>query len=224
MYLTRMRLNPTRVTTKRLVASPQVTHALVEGSFPPDSHQTGRVLWRLDRASHELDLYVVSPTRPDLTGLVEQCGWPTQGTWETKEYDPFLGRLEGGQRWRFRLTANPTRSEPTGPGRRGRLRPLRTVAQQEQWLLDRAERHGFAIPTTSIGARELVVTARGASDFVRRSPDGATTRRDNVEITKATYEGVLEVLDPQALRAALTGGIGRAKGYGCGLMTLARWP
>ena len=38
----------------------------------------------------------------------------------------------------------------------------------------------------------------------------------------ATFEGVLEVTDPDALRRALTHGIGRGKAYGCGLMTLAR--
>ena len=38
----------------------------------------------------------------------------------------------------------------------------------------------------------------------------------------ATFEGVLEVTEPEALRRVLTHGIGRGKAYGCGLMTLAR--
>ena len=38
----------------------------------------------------------------------------------------------------------------------------------------------------------------------------------------ATFEGVLEVTDPDALRHGLVHGIGRGKAYGCGLMTLAR--
>jgi CRISPR system Cascade subunit CasE len=35
------------------------------------------------------------------------------------------------------------------------------------------------------------------------------------------FEGRLLITDPDALRAALVTGIGPAKGYGCGLLTLA---
>ena len=45
MFLTRMFLNPTRVTTKRMLASPHVAHALVMGGIPPGS-VPGRVLNR----------------------------------------------------------------------------------------------------------------------------------------------------------------------------------
>ena len=55
---------------------------------------------------------------------------------------------------------------------------------------------------------------RGIAEFKRGE------RR--VTLGVATFEGVLEVTDPDALRRALTHGIGRGKAYGCGLMTLAR--
>ena len=42
-----------------------------------------------------------------------------------------------------------------------------------------------------------------------------------VTISKVTYEGLLEVRQADALRSVLTDGIGRAKAYGCGLLTLA---
>lgn len=42
-----------------------------------------------------------------------------------------------------------------------------------------------------------------------------------VTLTRVTYNGILQVTDPAALRRALTGGIGPAKAYGCGLLTLA---
>lgn len=37
-----------------------------------------------------------------------------------------------------------------------------------------------------------------------------------------TFDGRLEVTDPAALRRTLTLGLGKAKAYGCGLMTLAK--
>lgn len=36
----------------------------------------------------------------------------------------------------------------------------------------------------------------------------------------AQFDGALQIEDPERLRTALTAGMGRAKAYGCGLMTL----
>lgn len=43
-----------------------------------------------------------------------------------------------------------------------------------------------------------------------------------VTLGTAVFEGQLRVADVKRLREALMSGIGRAKAYGCGLMTLAR--
>ena len=42
-----------------------------------------------------------------------------------------------------------------------------------------------------------------------------------MRIAKARFTGTLRVTDAAKLRTALTQGIGRARGYGCGLLTLA---
>lgn len=46
-------------------------------------------------------------------------------------------------------------------------------------------------------------------------------RGKKVTLVRATYEGMLEVADVEKLKKVLTQGIGKAKGYGCGLLTLA---
>ena len=217
MFLTRFEINPARRATRALLASPQRVHAAVLAAFPPghaDPTPEGRVLWRVDQHQHEIALYLLSPQEPDLTHLVEQVGWPTTHTWQTRPYGPLLQRLASGQRWAFRLTANPTRSsrknsEATRSQRFGHV----TVAQQTQWLLDRAGRNGFAIPDTQHKEPDVAVHARDHRAFPR---DGAT-----VTLRTARFEGILEVTDPDLLRHALVHGIGPAKGYGCGLLTLA---
>ncbi|MGX5693702.1 type I-E CRISPR-associated protein Cas6/Cse3/CasE [Dermacoccus abyssi] len=217
MYFTQMKLNPSRDGTRRALASDQVMHAMVLSSFP---HLTSgdRVLWRVDLADrHEVTLYVVSPAKPDMTGIVEQAGWPLEQTWRTASYDGFLGRLEQGQRWRFRLSANPTVSESRGPGVRGKVRPCRTVGQQEEWLRRRAVAMGVSFGDDD---PSFVVSRRGTSKFSRA--DSTSGRRGRVQLTKATYEGGLEVVDPDRLRAVLVNGVGRGKAYGCGLLTLAQ--
>ncbi|HRN28091.1 MAG TPA: type I-E CRISPR-associated protein Cas6/Cse3/CasE [Terrimesophilobacter sp.] len=216
MYFTRMLLNSARRGTRFLQASPHALHAAVLAGFPPGVRTVsdeGRVLWRLDRRGHELALYVVSPESPDLTHLIEQAGWPLSSTWQTREYSPFLNQLARGQQYVFRLTANPVR-QPRDPELSGKRVGHVTVAQQEQWLLDRAGACGLAVREATDTSRELAVSEREVKKFARG--------KSVVTLSTARFDGALEVTDEALLRASLTKGIGPAKGYGCGLMTLAR--
>lgn len=216
MFLTEFEINPMRRGGRRLLTSPQAMHAATLLSFHDDSAQdpsVGRVLWRVDFVGPRATLYVVSPAKPDLTHLVEQAGWPTTQTWRTVEYSPFVASLSSGQEWAFRLTANPTHSGRRTPGGQTQRFGHVTVAQQEQWLTSRAGRCGFEVRRNSIDALELAVSERSQRTFQRRG--------ETVTISMATYEGRLLIREPDALRTALTHGIGRAKAYGCGLMTLA---
>ncbi len=50
----------------------------------------------------------------------------------------------------------------------------------------------------------------------------STGKANKVPLVTVTFDGRLEVTDPVALRRTLTMGLGKAKAYGCGLMTLAQ--
>jgi CRISPR system Cascade subunit CasE len=227
VYLSRIQLNPRRREARWLLSSPQRLHAAVLASFPspPTGERRGdaRVLWRLDQDRERVLLYVVSPDQPDFAHLAEQAGWPTTERGDTRSYDSLLDRLATGQRWAFRLAANPTQYlRPADGGRAKRVGHV-TVGYQEMWLRDRCERYGFRIAGED--GRDLVVTRRSVESFERREtgdpPTGRGRRTRTVTLTTAQYDGRLEVVDPEALRSALTTGIGPAKAYGCGLLTLA---
>lgn len=225
MFLTRMHLNPARRGTRFVLASPQRMHASVMCAFPPGTTvdgPVGRVLWRVDHGiDSSIMLYVSSPQRPDLTHLVEQAGWPAAAAsaWQTVVSTPLLTRLEAGQEWVFRLTANPVHNVRGSDGARGKRMGHVTAAQQQEWLLSRTEKWGFVIVDSSgeFPAPQLVVHGRRQVAFERRT-DGAGR---SVTLSVATFDGTLRVVDPDLLRRALTHGVGRAKGYGCGLITLA---
>lgn len=219
MYLSRMTLNPARRGTRRLVGDPQAMHAAVMALFPPGMGESddgdGRVLWRLDRDPSQLCLYVASPERPSFEVLQEQAGWSAHPTDVTRAYEPLLDRLAEGQAYAFRLTANPVHTVTDERGRKKRLGHV-TVAQQEQWFLERCPSIGIEVlsgVTPGPPWQDLVVRERGIVQF----------RRGNgrVTLSRATYEGTCRVVDPALLRESLCRGIGRAKGYGCGLLTLA---
>ncbi|MBP2473170.1 CRISPR system Cascade subunit CasE [Crossiella equi] len=221
MYFTRCALNPARRGTRALLASPNKLHGAVQHAFPPSPAPTspqGRILWRLDQAEHQVQLYLVSPQRPDLTHLVEQAGWPSTTGWDTRDYQPALARLAPGQVWAFRLKANPVHSGRKTPDatRSQRFHHV-TVAQQSDWLLTRTEKFGFTIPLGEHGEPDVAVRGREVVRFGR----GKDRDKSIVTLSTVVFEGRLEVTDPQLLRQSLTHGIGPAKGYGCGLLTLA---
>lgn len=215
-YLTQMRINPARRGAARLMASPQAMHAAVLAGYALED--AGRVLWRIDHTNrHQVTLYVVGPHEPDFTHLVEQAGWPTTEAWRTTDYAPFLSRLQAGQVWRYRLTANPVRVEPPAEGaKRGVVRPHVTVAQQEAWLRTKAADWGLEpLPEEQGG---VVVQEKGREAFSKKGEEGGRRR---VTLARTTFVGVCQVTQADVLRASLVAGMGRAKAYGCGLMTLA---
>lgn len=230
MYISRVPLNGVRRGAMELLTSPSKMHGAVEASFPPEGMEAtasdttaseGRILWRIDRADDEgrsVWLYVVSPRRPDFTHLCEQAGWPVEGSWETKGYEPLLARIESGLKCQFRLKANPVRKVSRDKGVRsnrdviGTIQGHVTIDQQMQWLIDRAQAHGFKILEDSSGFPQLRVGQREKSSFAHAG--------SRATLSTAVFDGILEVTDAELFRRTLCFGLGRAKAFGCGLMTV----
>ena len=214
MFLSRVEINPYRRDTASVLSDPQRIHAAVMASFPALSpgSDTDRVLWRVDRLDPSTYIIVQSSRRPNFGHIVEQFGWPESGQkWDTLEYDDFLSKIKAGQCWRFRIVANPVRSESRHDGTRGKIRPCLSVEDQLMWLSSRSEKLGFTLASEGTG---FTVVSRENLSFKHGN--------SRISLVRASYEGVLEVTDPDAFRSALISGIGRGKAYGCGLLTLAR--
>jgi CRISPR system Cascade subunit CasE len=228
MYLSRVEFNRYRRGTLDALTNLQVLHAAVENSFPATactdeggeylSSDKKRNLWRTDLFQNSLFLLVVSSQKPDFTHIVEQFGWPaSHQEWVTKDYRPFLAQVQNGQLWRFRLCANTTFSKASpadSASRRGQIQACNTVDGQKKWLVERAGKHGFAVREEN-----FIIAGKDTKKFGRKKT-GLENRQ--VTLSIAVFEGILEVTDDQMLRDCLCQGLGRAKAYGCGLMTLAR--
>ena len=207
MYLTQMRLDMNNRRTLSALASPAKFHGAVESAF---SGQRQRNLWRIDSRGAQNYLLVLSGEKPDLTQAVQQFAPPGE-TWQTKDYTQLLNRISQGSRWQFRLCANPTYSVPAGPGQRGRVCAHSTPEHQAAWLERQSERHGFVLKKDECAVMKSVWY---------RFRKGNTGK--NVTFLAVTYEGYLEVRDPELFCRMLCSGIGHGKAYGAGLMTLVR--
>lgn len=213
MYLSRVKLDPNRRETMRALASPQLLHGAVEQSFNGSRQRT---LWRVDRLGDAYYLLVLSAVQPDLTHVAMQFGSQTdRSLCETRNYDQLLARLTAGQSWQFRLRANPVHSLPRGkPGAsaRGKIVAHVTPEHQKEWLLKRAAALGFSLQSDRFDVVHIQwMKFRKRKDSNRE-----------VSLSVAVFEGVLSITDAELFRRTLTQGIGRAKAYGCGLLTIAR--
>lgn len=194
MYISQIKIDDTLNSAKRAISSPQIMHAIIAKCFDTSECK----LWRLDGEK----LLIVSSEPPSDPGSAGQL---SKEPLLTKDYDPFLSLIKTGEVYRFRLTANPVHSMPTEHGKRGKVLAHVTIEQQMDWLRSKADKLGFALKEFNVNASEFLKFRKNSQD---------------VTLKLATYDGFLTVKDSALLTGAMVSGIGRAKAYGAGLLTL----
>ena len=208
MFLSRIQMNPQCYNSRKAIGSPQILHASVENCFSSGESKE-RKLWRLDTLNDRLFLLLLCHTRPDFSHFSEQFCQGAVG--ETKDYDALLERIQIGQKWNFRLRGNTTHNAKVAENTRGKVYAHVTIEQKREWLIKKALHCGF---TLEEGLFDVVETEM--LNFRRNSAKSPVT------IGVSVFEGVLEITDEIHFRQALVQGIGRAKAYGCGLLTIAK--
>ncbi|GGI97874.1 type I-E CRISPR-associated protein Cas6/Cse3/CasE [Saccharopolyspora subtropica] len=225
MYLSRLIPDTTSLAFRRDYADLHHMHRTVMSAFPDITDETSArahhgVLWRLDPGRTGFILYVQSRTRPDWNHLGRN--YLTRPA-EIRDLSAVLEALQPARTLAFRLLANPTKRlrlidqrAPEHKGRRDNRYPIRKPSDQITWLINCGKRYGFTIPTGSDARPDVAVTP---SPRLTGYQTGKRTNKLTVDSVR--YDGHLVVTDPDALANALVTGIGPAKAYGCGLLSLA---
>jgi CRISPR system Cascade subunit CasE len=145
-------------------------------------------------------------------------------------------KLAAGQRYRFFLRANAVQAKKASlreladvrgdafRAARGKRTAIRGETALRSWLARQAERCGFTVETTEFwddnGATASVPSVRISISPGRDVAWRSKGRRG--EHAGTDFEGILRVVDADKLATALQAGIGPAKAFGFGLLTLAR--
>ncbi len=206
MIFSRIKLNPSKRETLKLLSSPLYVHGALERSFPG---KRDRKLWRIDQLHGEWYLLVLSKDAGDFRQLCATYGFSESDSVVSKDYSRILEQPENGTRYHFRLKANPI-TNAKKEGERGRIHAHVTRDQQKKWLVDRSNKLGFSLKSEDF---EVV-----NSEWVRfRKKSG-----HQVTYKVAIFEGILTVDDVEGFRKTLINGVGRQKAYGCGFLTIAK--
>lgn len=174
----------------------------------------------LARAERERLLFRVDTEHDRVHVIVQSRQAPDWSFFEGPEWRGYLGgpplakqvelELQPGQIVRFRLRANPTR-KTVKEGRKVRLSLLSREAQLD-WLERKLSEAGAKL-------LDVRITQEGMSRSQKHEDKGSDRRQTHFAVR---FDGVLQVEDPARLRVTVEDGIGSAKGYGFGLLSLAR--
>jgi len=210
MYLSRLILNPHNRRVQREIAWPYQMHRSLMHAFADDlDEDKERVLFRPEAHPRTgvLTLLVQSCTLPDWSwlagsnaaGYLLPVGEPNPAV---KAFDLDLAR---GQVLAFRLRANPTVK------RDGKRHGLVREEDQMVWLRRKGEGGGFCVLAARAGNRANV------GGRIRR---GRVTHK--LRLLAVQFDGLLQVTDSHRLHETVRRGIGSGKGFGFGLLSLAR--
>jgi CRISPR system Cascade subunit CasE len=169
-------------------------------------------LYRIDPCSNgRVVILVQSALEPDWDYAFHNAGVLLAASPETKPFNP---SFEVGQVLQFRLAANCTktlvrRDAASGARRNGQRVPVPSD-QHADWLIRRSERGGFTVDTGCLAMQ---------SGFVNINMKGDDRGQ---RLFSVRYDGKMRVVDPESLRKAIFAGIGPAKAFGFGLLSVAR--
>ena len=216
MYLSRLLLNPCSRQVQSETADPYNLHRTLMQAFD-SKRKDANVLHRLEvhPRNGQIMLLVQSQLEPDWLYLQDNGYLLPSDPFDplpNPAVRPLNFKLKGGQILRFRLIANPTVK------RDGKRHALYKEEEQRRWL----ETKGTGCtekkrPSLGFKVLELDIQKDG-NQYGRIHRDKI---KHKVTIHTVRYDGRLRITDTTAFTTALQKGIGPAKAFGCGLLSLA---
>ncbi len=170
--------------------------------------ETSQMLYRIENTHAGTRVLVQSAQAPDWTAL--QANQYLQLPPQTKTV---VATLAAGTSLRFRLIANPTkkkmRTDAEGKQQHSNRVPLVHEAAQQEWLQRKAMQNGFALRSCQLSQSQVAYGKRRKGKHA-------------IKIYSVQFDGVLTITDADKFQQAWQQGIGPAKAFGCGLLSIGR--
>jgi len=199
MYLSKLLLNPRSRAARQDLADRYELHRTLLNAFPAELPSDERVLYRVEdnRDLAFVSILVQSRYLPnwDEVERMQQRGYLV----DAPQIRTIVTDAAQGQRLPFRLQANPTVK------RDGKRHAIYADADLLEWLLRQGDRHGFTCDPLQV-------------QTVKMGKKYGQKRRQTWHAVQ--FDGVLIVTNADAFHAGLINGIGSAKAFGFGLLSV----
>lgn len=199
MYLSQLMFNPQSRTARIDLADRYELHRTLLSAFPADLPSDERVLYRVEdqQPSPVVPVLVQSHTIPDWEAVDRLAigGYLA----DPPQIRPISPILTPGDRLPFRLQANPTVK------RDGKRHAIYEEDALIQWLGRKGEQSGFRFDRLDVRVVQL-----GKKFGKKRQQTWHAVQ----------FDGLLEITDGSAFEDALASGIGSAKAFGFGLLSI----
>jgi CRISPR system Cascade subunit CasE len=198
-----------RVAEDDLFLQPFRSEDFSDGQIHVARDSNGGFLYRVDpRPPGRAVILVQSAIEPDWSYAFRNAKHLLASDPQVRVWNP---SFSAGMRLCFRLQANTIRrlksSEPNQLGPRVSIPP--TPEAMQDWLSRRAEIAGFQV--------DALTAAVPGFEYVNKS----VTENQGIRFRSVRYEGSLTVVEAEKFRQAVESGIGPAKSFGFGLLSVA---
>lgn len=207
-YLTKLIANPAHKDVQRDLADVQRMHRTVTTfvcptDLGPSTRAAAGVLYRVEHTPTGIRILIQSaiPPAPDRLAAGYEIA-------RTADLGPLMHQLRNGQTIRYRIAANPIKTT-FQRGQRGTCKPLHGD-DAHTWWHTKADRAGLTD-----------VTIHNSTSARHTGKRNKSPKDTHVTIDTTTFEGIAAIADQDALQIAILNGIGRARAYGCGLLSVA---
>lgn len=204
MYLSRLKLNMSRMAVL-WVSNAYHVHQRLLMAFDGDP----RLLFRIEELDGRVQILIQSSKPPNWDKAFENFPVLDAPT-EHRKFEPTLVK-EGI--YRFRLLANPTVKKTVVKDDRSKKTRLGLITEQDQadWLQRKMSEAGACLIDYQIQPQGF--------QHSNKKPEKKEGHQTHYAVL---YEGILQVEDGEKIKSSLTRGLGSAKGYGFGLLSLAK--
>jgi CRISPR system Cascade subunit CasE len=209
MYLSRLLLDPRSRQLRKELANRYELHRTLLSPYPEMTREEIGLLYRIEQPDqdqmHPIQILVQTQMVP-LWEKIDQSRLPIQEA-VTKVYQPTPRQ---GEKYHFRLVGNPTirRREGDFSGKRVELR---LMEEQYHWIEQKSARCGFSVLSLEISDLGKIISNK---------LDGQ--KRQVITQQAVLFQGSLEVINSALFLNAISKGIGSGKGFGFGLLSIAR--
>ena len=210
MFLSKLILNPKSRQVQSEIANAYQLHRTIMRAFPERLESDERILFRLEVGNCNPNPFVLvqSVYEPDWSFLKENTNYISFPISEGIAVKEFQIGLKKGFLLQFRLLANPTYKKKEG-NKSGKRQGILKEEQQFEWLKRKLNAAGCELLECSIydlGIRSSCL-----------KPNTAPIKHLTV-----LYEGRIRVDEPVSLKRGIISGIGSAKGFGFGMLSILK--